>query len=1508
MKQDTTKLFRIQVDYQSGNENLERVNQKLKEVNNESRKLAKELKSIQQKHVDGVTSEQEYTKALQTNKEATIANTHAKISLKEEKRRAVIETNKLAISESAASGSMLQIQARLIALRTRYREMSQAQRESKTEGVALQKEIEQLSNKYLKLEMSIGNTTANVGNYASALGKLPALASMIAAGLSQIGRVIDPFKQFEYTMDKVHAISGATEQQFNTLYHTAKRLGETTEYTATQVGELMVNYARLGFSAKEIIDITEATLNLATATGEDLAKSADVAGSTLRSFQMDTKAMPKVVEVMTASFNKSALSLDTFADSMKYVAPIANKAGVSLEQTTAMLGVLADRGIRGSQAGTALRRILTEMSISGKTVSEALDELNKKGLTVAGAMDEVGRYAMTALTVLADNAPGVENLTRTLEESKFAAEDTANMMRDNLKGDMDKASSAVEGLFIWLGEKLNPVMRFTVQLFTALLTPIKVVTVAAVAWLGTLKIGTSIVNLYNATKKGLTISTKASAVSLISETAAMDANTMATKRNMVAIRSNTMATKAYAAAKLLLAGNFKAAALAAKMFFASLGPIGWLALGVGVVVGALAVFSNKVKEATNASGQFALELQQEKATHYDLKKAIQDSTEGTRQRSEVIRLINERYKELLPGMITEKMNNEEIAASLDKVTVSMRENIAQKIKAAELERIESELFDAKKASLEAMFESYSRGQNLSADQTVLIKQQLAEVIQKYIQTGDRIGFMTEALKVFGYQTNVVNGIIKSASGVTHSYGIAYAKLYNIFVDLQEASDNARGSLELTNALFFAGGDQMGVLEQKYKNQTAAMLQQAKATIQWRMAMDTDNQTLERLRQEANYLDNLISTTNSLSSATESYADKLERLKTEKAELEATKGKTDANDKKELRAIQKRIDAKQAEIDLMEGKQAKHNQNSERQEQNAAQKRTEFIVAQARKLEDLQTQIYDKQLSDQEDSLNKKILLSAIAGQKELKQAKRNNADQLAEIDKNIQIIEILGGKQTSVDKQQLEELNVQRAELMVAGGQLQAVITEKNSNERLQILKKANEQELLEYMATQMAIGNMLLASNAWAIIAKKREDEHKSKVDKENESFAENQKLADKQHDLENRIIIYSMTSHKQRNKMQLAENSRFAQENYNAYKKHLETLKAQGAYISDEQMSMLSFLQAKLQETQRAEQQTSWMAKQFNMTDDEVNQIKEQAFQLANEVGNAMVQIGMEASQKKLKNETKDIESAKNKELKTLDERKRKGLVSERQAEKQKEAIELQAERRKEEAEKKAFEREKLLNLSRITMEVALGIVKIWANSPTVVQIPFAIAQTAFLGAMGITQAALILAQKYEQGGIVDMYSDGANAKSGLIRGRSHASGGNMLTIDGKPIAEVEDRETIVILKRGSERFMPILSQMNTSIGGRQFATGGVVKTNGLTIPSAAPIPSSIFVSRSTAAMSEKITMLSTDITSTLRTLDAKIEAVNSRIDRIQVHVVESEITERQNEVARIKSSVGW
>lgn len=323
-------------------------------------------------------------------------------------------------------------------------------------GAALKQSQAQLTS----FERSVTAANKTLTSFGVGFG----LFQVVGAVQGAIGTIAD----FEQQMATTKAITDATKQEFDALSVSALKLGSSTQFSAKQVAELQTEFGRLGFSTAEILNATKATINLATATGEDLAKSADVAGSTLRAYGLDASQTGKVTDIMSAGFNKSALSLENFSEAIKFVAPVARAAGISLEETTALLGILADNGIRGSIAGTSLRKIITDLANSGKPLNERLTDLSKSGISFTGAFDEVGRTAQSSLLVLTKNKDRLDEFAKSLTNVNGETEKTAKIVGNTLTGDLKRFSGAMDGLILSFNTA-SPVLREFVQAGTALL-------------------------------------------------------------------------------------------------------------------------------------------------------------------------------------------------------------------------------------------------------------------------------------------------------------------------------------------------------------------------------------------------------------------------------------------------------------------------------------------------------------------------------------------------------------------------------------------------------------------------------------------------------------------------------------------------------------------------------------------------------------------------------------------------------------------------------------------------------------------------------------------------------------------------------------------------------------------------------------------------------------------------------------------------------------------------------
>ena len=318
------------------------------------------------------------------------------------------------------------------------------------------KQLDNLTNKTTKATKSAGGLTKGMAKMAA--GVFAATTAFRAIG-QVISSSIKTFKNFEFQMAKVKATTGATDKDFKKLTASAQQLGRTTFFTASKVGELQMNFAKLGFSTSEILDAQEATLRLATATGSDLARAAVVAGAAVRGFNLDASETERVVDVMAVAFTSSALDIEKWQTSMTKIAPIAAGANISIETSAAIMGKLSDAGIEASIAGTSLRNIFLKMQDSTSDLSKhlgftvkssddlekALLQLNSEALSNEEIMQLVDLRQVAAFATMVNGTDTIIGMTDALEDANGSAQEMADIMADTLEGDIITAKSAWEG-------------------------------------------------------------------------------------------------------------------------------------------------------------------------------------------------------------------------------------------------------------------------------------------------------------------------------------------------------------------------------------------------------------------------------------------------------------------------------------------------------------------------------------------------------------------------------------------------------------------------------------------------------------------------------------------------------------------------------------------------------------------------------------------------------------------------------------------------------------------------------------------------------------------------------------------------------------------------------------------------------------------------------------------------------------------------------------------------------
>jgi hypothetical protein len=336
--------------------------------------------------------------------------------------------------------------------------------------------LEQASAKRAKLNIQIKatrnalrDTEQQILKNNGALRKTGGLTNILSTGFKKVGqsissafiglfaiqqlieltrKVIEVNRDFELQMSKVRAITGAAPEDFERLSKSALDLGRSTQFTATQVGTLQEEFAKLGFTTDEIIAAQEATLNLAIAAQTDLGNAATIVASTLRAYGEDASQATNLTDIMADAFTSTALDISKFETAMAIVGPVANTAGVSIAETTGQLGVLANAGIDASTAGTGLRNIYLDLAKSGLTLDQALTKIQTSTNKNATAMDLFGKRGATVATVLSDNIEQARELGVQFGTFEGEAAKMAETVGDTLDGSFKRLDSAVEGLFL----------------------------------------------------------------------------------------------------------------------------------------------------------------------------------------------------------------------------------------------------------------------------------------------------------------------------------------------------------------------------------------------------------------------------------------------------------------------------------------------------------------------------------------------------------------------------------------------------------------------------------------------------------------------------------------------------------------------------------------------------------------------------------------------------------------------------------------------------------------------------------------------------------------------------------------------------------------------------------------------------------------------------------------------------------------------------------------------------
>lgn len=369
---------------------------------------------------------------------------------------------------------------------------------------------EQYNNQLERERQALARVTRARERYSRAqetAGKLKtggALAiGAAAAGGYAAGRFLQPAIGFGKEMSRVQALTRIDKNspQFKALREQALKLGSETQFTASDAASGQSFLAMAGFTPQAIQAALPGVLNMALAGGVELGETADIGSNILTQFNLTADQMDRVGDTLTAAFTRTNTDLRALGETMKYTGPVAAKLGISLEEAAAMAGMLANNGLRGSDAGTAMRASLSRLASPPKAAADALKEL---GVSVAdargkmrpmedvlldlykatqkyGQVDQVsffkdiaGEEAFVGLQTLvaAAGSGELQKLTRELQGARGEANRVAKVMADNLDGDLKNLDSAWEGLRIRISDLVDGPLRSVTQWLTRVLEKI----------------------------------------------------------------------------------------------------------------------------------------------------------------------------------------------------------------------------------------------------------------------------------------------------------------------------------------------------------------------------------------------------------------------------------------------------------------------------------------------------------------------------------------------------------------------------------------------------------------------------------------------------------------------------------------------------------------------------------------------------------------------------------------------------------------------------------------------------------------------------------------------------------------------------------------------------------------------------------------------------------------------------------------------------------------------------
>ena len=363
---------------------------------------------------------------------------------------------------------------------------------------ALQREIVETEQELRRLQEEAARTNTTLAKISEVGGKLEnAGNTIVGAGKKMMGvttvigglgtAAVKTAADFDTSMSKVAAVSGATGKDLDALRDKAREMGAKTKFSASEAAEAMNFMAMAGWKTEDMLSGIDGIMNLAAASGEDLATTSDIVTDALTAFGLTAKDSGHFADILAAASSNANTNVGMMGETFKYCAPIAGALGFSAEDTAEAIGLMANAGIKSSQAGTSLRSIMNNLTGDIKLSGAALGDVtiattnadgSMRGLSdiladCRGAFSQlsesekanaaeslVGKNAMSGFLALMNAAPAdIAKLSGAIDNCDGASAKMADTMQDNLAGQLTILKSQLQELAIAFGEILMPAIR-----------------------------------------------------------------------------------------------------------------------------------------------------------------------------------------------------------------------------------------------------------------------------------------------------------------------------------------------------------------------------------------------------------------------------------------------------------------------------------------------------------------------------------------------------------------------------------------------------------------------------------------------------------------------------------------------------------------------------------------------------------------------------------------------------------------------------------------------------------------------------------------------------------------------------------------------------------------------------------------------------------------------------------------------------------------------------------------